>query len=385
MTSVAPAVPQLVLPGQAAAPEGPVDIAPMYLMHRAFRRDLDAFVRTVPGVPPSDAARWARLARRFAFFGSILHKHHRGEDVALWPLLAERGADPAVLVALQEEHAAIDPLLASATTDLGTLAAGTGDGTTRDRLAATTGRLRDLLGAHLAHEERDGMALVQQHLTQADWERLDREVFAKDYRPSEVPAVLGWVVSGLSPDQARRLPGANAPFLAFGRLMARLFDRREARIFGGPTITRRDRALTVVTRVVAGWHVRLNRWSGGRLGNRFRGGQVLLLTHRGRTSGREYTTPLAYARDGKDLVVAASNGGIDIEPQWWRNLQADPRCSVEIRGRRTDVLATEVGEHDRARLWDALNANIDTYDGYQASVSRRIAVVRLTPVARREG
>ncbi len=98
-----------------------------------------------------------------------------------------------------------------------------------------------LLGAHLAHEERDGMALVQQHLTQADWERLDREVFAKDYRPSEVPAVLGWVVSGLSPDQARRLPGANAPFLAFGRLMAALFDRREARLFGGPTTTHCDK------------------------------------------------------------------------------------------------------------------------------------------------
>ena len=43
-----------------------------------------------------------------------------------------------------------------------------------------------------------------------------------------------------------------------------------------------------------------------------------------------------------------------------------------------------MGEDDRARLWDALNANIDTYDAYQASVSRRIAVVRLTPVARRD-
>lgn len=386
MTSVAPAVPQLLLPGQAAAPEGPVDIAPMYLMHRAFRRDLDAFAKVIPGVPPSAAPRWARLARRFAFFGSILHKHHRGEDIALWPLLAERGADPAVLEALQGEHAAIDPLLAAATADLGTLAAGNGDETTRDRLAATTGRLRDLLGAHLAHEERDGMALVQQHLTPADWERLDREVFAKDYRPREVPAVLGWVMSGLAPEHAQRLPGANAPFLAFGRLMARLFDRQEARTFGGSaTTTRRDRALTVVTRLVAGGHVRINRWSGGRLGNRFRGGQVLLLTHRGRTSGRSYTTPLAYARDGESFVVAASNGGIDIEPQWWRNLQADPRCSIEIRGRRIDVLATEAEEHERARLWDALNANIDTYDAYQASVNRRIAVVRLTPVVRRDG
>jgi hemerythrin-like domain-containing protein len=232
MTTTASAPPQLFLPGQAAAPEGPVDIAPMYVMHRAFRRDLDAFADIVPTVPVGDRARWWMVARRFEFFGTVLHKHHHGEDVALWPLLAERGADTAVLDALEAEHAGIDPLLASADEDLRALADGTGDATTRDRLARTTAQLRDGLTAHLAHEERDGMALVQRHLTQADWDRLDKEVFSKDYIPREIPAVLGWVMSGLAPEAQRRLPGANAVFLTFGRLMARRFDRREARVFG---------------------------------------------------------------------------------------------------------------------------------------------------------
>jgi len=97
-------------------------------------------------------------------------------------------------------------------------------------------RLRDELGAHLAHEERDGMALVQEHLTQADWERLDREVFSKDYATKQVPAVLGWVVSGLPDEGLRRMPGGSSVvFRAFGRWMARRFDRREARIFGTST------------------------------------------------------------------------------------------------------------------------------------------------------
>jgi F420H(2)-dependent quinone reductase len=144
--------------------------------------------------------------------------------------------------------------------------------------------------------------------------------------------------------------------------------------------TRTDRVLTVVSRTVAGWHVQLNRRSRGRLGNRFRGGQVLLLNHRGRRSGASYTTPVAYARDGEDYVVAASNGGIDLEPQWWLNLQAEPRGTVEVRGRQIEVVAHLADEADRPRLWDALNANLDTYDGYQASVSRRIAVIRLSPV-----
>src|SRR5437588_494252 len=80
-------------------------------------------------------------------------------------------------------------------------------------LAAATAELRDGLGAHLAHEERDGMAQLQRHLTQEDWERLDREVFAEDYRPREVPAVLGWLVSGLTDEQALRMPGANRVLL----------------------------------------------------------------------------------------------------------------------------------------------------------------------------
>jgi F420H(2)-dependent quinone reductase len=143
---------------------------------------------------------------------------------------------------------------------------------------------------------------------------------------------------------------------------------------------RTDRVLTVVSRYAARFHVALNRRTHGRMGNRFRGGDILLLTHRGRRSGRLFTTPLVHTRDGADLVVAASNGGIDREPQWWLNLQAEPRSTVEVRGRRIEVVAHLVDEADRARLWDALNANLDTYDGYQASVSRRIAVIRLSPV-----
>ncbi|MGY1806085.1 nitroreductase family deazaflavin-dependent oxidoreductase [Blastococcus sp. SYSU D00669] len=128
-------------------------------------------------------------------------------------------------------------------------------------------------------------------------------------------------------------------------------------------------------------HVALHRRSGGRLVRTFRGGDVVLLTHTGRRSGRTFTTPLLYVRDGDDLVVAASNGGLDQEPQWWLNLQADPRGTVEIAGRRTEIVAGQVAERDRQRLWDALMAKCPTYDDYQSWVSRRISLVRLTPVA----
>jgi deazaflavin-dependent oxidoreductase (nitroreductase family) len=145
-------------------------------------------------------------------------------------------------------------------------------------------------------------------------------------------------------------------------------------------MTGRDRVLTVISKYGAKFHVALHRRSGGRMVRTFRGGDVVLLSHTGRTSGRTFTTPLLYVRDGRDWVVAASNGGIDREPQWWLNLQADPRGVTEVGEERTDVVASKVSEADRQRLWDALMARTPTYDDYQAAVSRRISLVRLTPV-----
>jgi deazaflavin-dependent oxidoreductase (nitroreductase family) len=148
--------------------------------------------------------------------------------------------------------------------------------------------------------------------------------------------------------------------------------------------TRKDRVLTVVSKYAAKVHVSMHRRSGGRLVRTFRGGDVVLLSHTGRSSRRVFTTPVLYVRDGADLVVAASNGGIDREPQWWLNLQADPRGAAEIGGRRTDVVASKVDEADRERLWNALMAKCPTYDDYQASVSRRISLVRLSPIGEQQ-
>jgi F420H(2)-dependent quinone reductase len=263
---------------------------------------------------------------------------------------------------------------------VGEVVAGRSDAAGRDALAARLAELGDQLGAHLGHEEADGMALVQAHLTQADWERLDREHFSPQYRTRDVVPVLGWVMADLPAEAERAIPGAHPPMLAAGRVLGRLRSRSDARTFSTrPTLSRTDRAATWVSKHVAAGHTALLRRTGGRLGNRFRGGDVVLLTHRGRRSGRTFSTPLLYVEDGPDLVVAASNGGIDAEPQWWLNLQADPHGEVEVRGRRRPVTATVVDEGDRARMWAALMARCPTYDDYQAKVSRRISLVRLSP------
>ena len=78
----------------------------------------------------------------------------------------------------------------------------------------------------------------------------------------------------------------------------------------------------------------------------------MLLTVRGRSSGRLHTVPLMSLPDGDDLLVVASQGGVDREPQWWLNLLVDPHAEVERRGERFAVVAEKVGDDERQALWD---------------------------------
>lgn len=114
---------------------------------------------------------------------------------------------------------------------------------------------------------------------------------------------------------------------------------------------------------------------------RFRGGDLLLLTTTGRKTGQSRTTPLLYLPQDERWIVVASNGGADWEPGWWLNLRADQPATVEIQGRRVPVTGAEIHGPERDHLWRTLNEKVFDYSSYQAKVRRRLAVVALTPVS----
>jgi F420H(2)-dependent quinone reductase len=112
---------------------------------------------------------------------------------------------------------------------------------------------------------------------------------------------------------------------------------------------------------------------------RFRAADLLYLTTTGRKTARTRTTPLIYLAEPGRWIVVASNGGADWEPGWWLNLQAGSAATVQINGTSTAVTASEITGTERKQLWDVLNDKVFNYNGYQAKVSRQIAVVALTP------
>ncbi len=126
-------------------------------------------------------------------------------------------------------------------------------------------------------------------------------------------------------------------------------------------------------------HTVLYRASRGRIGRRLVDNDMLLLTTTGRHSGRPHTVPLLYLRRGDDYVVIASWGGRDQHPEWYRNLLAAPRATIQVLGVRQEVTAETAPPQIRAELWPRVVAAYDGYRIYQSRTDREIPVVLLHP------
>jgi hypothetical protein len=228
-------VQQLMLPGQTAAPEGPIDMIGMFLMHFAFRRDLDRFTLAVRHTPVDDTATWRALRARWAKFDHVLHDHHNLEDAELWPRLtaaAQAAADEgalAVVAEMEAEHAEIDPLLASIASGLDRLVVAA-DPDARRALEVRMTAGRDRLNQHMAHEERSALPLVQRYLTPEDWEAMEQ---AADKKPGDLAFVVPWILHDLPSHAMPRVSrfGGQA-LMVIWRMFRRSFERRERRAFG---------------------------------------------------------------------------------------------------------------------------------------------------------
>ena len=133
-------------------------------------------------------------------------------------------------------------------------------------------------------------------------------------------------------------------------------------------------------------NVAVYRWTGGLLGSKWRVGSafpwgvpVLLLTTIGRKSGLPRIAPLLYIEDGVNIIVVGSQGGLPSDPLWYKNLQANPDCEVQIKRRKMKMRARTANPDERAALWPTLVAHYADYASYETWTERVIPVVILEP------
>ena len=108
---------------------------------------------------------------------------------------------------------------------------------------------------------------------------------------------------------------------------------------------------------------------------------TLLLTTRGRRSGKLRRTPLIYGRDGDRYVVVASYGGSPQHPDWYANLSDEPKVELQVGPEVMPARAATAEGGDRERLWTQMTGIWPDYDKYQEKTDRRMPIVTLEPTS----
>ncbi len=115
--------------------------------------------------------------------------------------------------------------------------------------------------------------------------------------------------------------------------------------------------------------------AGGELGNGMHRDRLVLLTTVGRRTGERRTSPMMFHRDGDRIVVIASNMGAPRHPEWYLNLVAEPRVTVELAAESFDGVATPLVGAERERVWTELKRLYPFFVDHEAGTARTIPVV----------
>ncbi|MEV6491880.1 hemerythrin domain-containing protein [Actinoplanes sp. NPDC051633] len=185
------------------------DTHDMYVVHRVFRRESALMPRLVRAVRPGDIARARRVAEHFRGYALGLHHHHTGEDELIWPLLLARvDLEAELVLRMEEQHSRVANGLATVTDLLPSWerTASSADG---ERIAVALEEHASALAEHLADEEDHLLALIEEHLTVAEYGALN-ERFAAETPKDKLLLFLGALLEEATPEETaditRNLP-----------------------------------------------------------------------------------------------------------------------------------------------------------------------------------
>jgi deazaflavin-dependent oxidoreductase (nitroreductase family) len=118
----------------------------------------------------------------------------------------------------------------------------------------------------------------------------------------------------------------------------------------------------------------------GKVGGFFEGATLLILHTKGRKSGRPQTVVLNHLQDGDRFVVYGTKGGAPTDPDWVRNLLADPSPTIETGTEEIAVRASQITGPERDELYARQAERRPVFGTYPGKTSRVIPVIVLEPV-----
>lgn len=139
------------------------------------------------------------------------------------------------------------------------------------------------------------------------------------------------------------------------------------------------------TRFMIKNYTRFNVWvfkkSGGRLLTKFPGGYpICIVGMKGAKTGARREVGLIHIAKGDDIILIASQGGLEKNPVWYYNIKANPDIDIMIvGGEKKDFVARQVSEAEKAELWPHILSVYPDFDEYQARTDREIPVFLCRP------
>lgn len=130
-------------------------------------------------------------------------------------------------------------------------------------------------------------------------------------------------------------------------------------------------------------YTRLNVWvfkkSNGRLMNKFPGGApICLVGMTGRKSGQRREVMLIHLPHGEQKLLVASQGGLDFDPVWYKNIMANPNVDILADGVARNYAVVQASSEEKRGLWPHLLTIYPDFDEYQARTDRDIPVLICT-------
>jgi deazaflavin-dependent oxidoreductase (nitroreductase family) len=127
-------------------------------------------------------------------------------------------------------------------------------------------------------------------------------------------------------------------------------------------------------------HIRDYVETDGKKGHSYQGIPALLLTTRGRKSGKLRRTALFYGQDDGRYLVVASNGGSPHHPTWYLNLADHPEVAVQVGADKFTARARTATVEEKPELWRQMVSIFPLYVSYQAKAGRDIPLVILEQI-----
>ena len=104
---------------------------------------------------------------------------------------------------------------------------------------------------------------------------------------------------------------------------------------------------------------------------------LILLTTTGAKTGQARIIPLMHVPYDNGVLAVASKGGAEKDPEWYKNILAQPHVTVEVGSEKFETTARVLTGEERAKAFEKAVEVFQPYGEYQKKAPREIPVILL--------